>query len=309
MEYLKAFETLGLEPKNGKLTAEQIGKVKGLGCLRDKRYEDIFNVRVITRNGKITTDEQRAIAEAADLFGSHEVAMTSRLTVEIQGVSYNNIPALILLLKKRGLETGGTGAKVRPVVSCKGTTCQFGLIDTFALSEKIHKLFYVGYHDVALPHKFKIAVGGCPNNCVKPDLNDLGIIGQRIFTPDFEKCRGCKKCAVELACPMKAAEVVEGKIHIDPTVCNKCGRCNGKCPFGVFEGAKEGYKVCVGGRWGKKTAMGKPLDKVFTNEDQVISVVERAICLFRDEGVKGERFADTIERLGFDYVEKKLVGE
>ena len=31
-----------------------------------------------------------------------------------------------------------------------------------------------------LPHKFKIAVGGCPNNCVKPDLNDLGIIGQRV---------------------------------------------------------------------------------------------------------------------------------
>ena len=31
-----------------------------------------------------------------------------------------------------------------------------------------------------LPHKFKIAVGGCPNNCVKPDLNDLGIVGQRV---------------------------------------------------------------------------------------------------------------------------------
>ena len=29
-------------------------------------------------------------------------------------------------------------------------------------------------------HKFKIAVGGCPNNCVKPDLNDLGIIGQMV---------------------------------------------------------------------------------------------------------------------------------
>jgi sulfite reductase beta subunit-like hemoprotein len=23
-----------------------------------------------------------------------------------------------------------------------------------------------------LLHKFKIALGGCPNNCVKPDLND-----------------------------------------------------------------------------------------------------------------------------------------
>lgn len=83
----------------------------------------------------------------------------------------------------------------------------------------------------------------------------------------------------------------------------------GKCPFGVFEDADEGYKVCIGGRWGKKTAMGRPLGKVFCSEDEVIRVVEKAICLFRDEGIKGERFTDTIERLGFEYVEKKLLGE
>lgn len=309
MDKSESFAALGLEPKNGKLTAEQIAKVKALGCLRDKRFEDIFNVRVITRNGKITADESRAIAEAADLFGSHEITMTGRLTVEIQGVPYDDIPALILFLREKGLETGGTGAKVRPIVSCKGTTCQFGLIDTFALSEKIHELFYEGYHDVALPHKFKIAVGGCPNNCMKPDLNDLGIIGQRIFTPDLDKCRGCKKCAVELACPMKAAKLNDGKIHIDSDICNNCGRCYKKCPFGAFESASEGYKVCIGGRWGKKTAMGKPLSKVFTSEDEVISVIEKAIALFRDEGIKGERFSDTIARLGFDYVEKKLLGK
>ena len=309
MENLNLFEQLGMEPKNGALTADQITKVKGLGCLRDKRYDDIFNVRVITRNGKITTAEQKAIAEAADRFGAGEVAMTSRLTIEIQGVAYDNIPALIFFLKEYGLETGGTGAKVRPVVSCKGTTCQYGLIDTYALSREIHDRFYVGYHDVALPHKFKIAVGGCPNNCVKPDLNDIGIIGQRIFTPDTEKCRGCKKCVIEKGCPMKAAQVVDGKIHVDPSVCNRCGRCNGKCPFGVFENGKSGYKVCIGGRWGKKTAMGKTLGKVFESDQEVLAVVERAICLFRDEGIKGERFADTIERLGFAYVEKKLLGE
>lgn len=309
MEKEKAFEIVGIEPKNGKLTPEQIAKVKGLGCLRDKRYEDIFNVRVITRNGKITSAEHRTVAEASELYGSSEVTMTTRLTLEIQGVPYDKIPELILFLKDRGLETGGTGAKVRPVVSCKGTTCQFGLIDTYALSEKIHERFYKGYHDTALPHKFKIAVGGCPNNCVKPDLNDLGIIGQRIFTPDTEKCRGCKKCAVELACPMKAAKVVDGKILIDPNVCNNCGRCYRKCPFGAFETASEGYRVCVGGRWGKKNAMGRPLSKVFTSEDEVMEVIERAIILFRDEGIKGERFADTIKRLGFEYVEKKLLGE
>ena len=121
--------------------------------------------------------------------------MTSRMTMEIQGVPFDNIEPLREYLMQAGLETGGTGSEVRPVVSCKGTTCQYGLIDTFGLSEEIHERFYHGYGNVKLPHKFKIAVGGCPeNNCVKPDLNDLGIIGQRIPQVDMEKCRGSKVC-------------------------------------------------------------------------------------------------------------------
>ena len=129
--------------------------------------------------------------------------MTSRLTVEIKGVPYDNVEPLREHLAKAGLETGGTGSKVRPVVSCKGTTCQYGLIDTFELSEEIHERFYRGYHNVMLPHKFKIAVGGCPNNCVKPDLNDLGVVGQRVPELEAENCRGCKVCQVENACPIK----------------------------------------------------------------------------------------------------------
>ena len=37
--------------------------------------------------------------------------------------------------------------------------------------------FYIGWHGVKLPGKFKIGVGGCPNNCIKPNLNDLGVAG------------------------------------------------------------------------------------------------------------------------------------
>jgi len=292
-----------------KLSPEEIASVKGLGCLRDKRFDDVFNVRVITRNGKITTAEQRAIAEAADLFGSSEVAMTSRLTVEILGVKYDNIPKLVEFLKAHGLETGGTGPKVRPVVSCKGTSCVFGLIDTFGLSLKIHERFYVGYHNEVLPHKFKIAVGGCPNNCVKPDLNDIGIIGQRKVTPDLDKCRGCKKCVVDDKCPMKALSISDNKVVQSSEICNNCGRCLEKCPFGVFDYASVGYKMCIGGRWGKKTAIGKPLDILFDTEDQVLDAIERAIILSRDEGIKGERFADTVARLGFEYVEAKITNK
>lgn len=292
-----------------KLSPEEIKRVKSLGFLRDKRYPDVFNARVITRNGRITTDEHRAIAEAADRFGSGQVAMTTRLTMEIQGVRYENIQPLTDFLSAYGLTTGGTGALVRPVVSCKGTTCQYGLIDTYALSGKIHERFYVGYHNMSLPHKFKIAVGGCPNNCVKPDLNDLGVVGQRVPVPDTEKCRGCKKCQIEKNCPIHAAKLEDGKISIDPDACNHCGRCKGKCPFGAVEEYREGYKILIGGRWGKKTACGRPLPRLFTTEEEVMTVIDRAILLFREEGIAGERFADTVTRLGFDYVSGKLLGE
>ncbi len=230
------------------ITPEEITKVKALGFLLDKRTADRFNGRVITRNGKITAAENRAVAEAAELFGTGEITMTSRMTLEIQGVPYENIEPLRTYLAQAGLETGGTGSKVRPVVSCKGTTCQYGLIDTFALSEEIHERFYHGYSNVKLPHKFKIAVGGCPNNCVKPDLNDLGIIGQRMPVVDMDKCRGCKVCQIEAACPIHAAKMENGKIAVALNACNNCGRCLGKCPFNVFREYTNGYRVYIGGR-------------------------------------------------------------
>lgn len=294
-------------PKGACLPASEIKRVKGLGCLRDKRYPDVFNVRVITRNGKVTTEEYRCIAEAADKFGSGEITMTTRLTVEIQGVPYRNIDSLLEFLAQHGLETGGTGSLVRPIVSCKGTTCQYGLIDTYGLSEKLHTRFYEGYHNVTLPHKFKIAVGGCPNNCVKPDLNDLGIVGQCVPLFDPEKCRGCKLCQVEKNCPIHVAHMKDGVLRVDPAACNHCGRCMETCPFGVTAEYRSSYKVYIGGRWGKRFAHGRPLEHLFTSEDEVLDLVEQAILLFRNEGRTGERFSDTVTRLGFDSVQDKLL--
>ena len=40
-----------------------------------------------------------------------------------------------------------------------------------------------------------------------------------------------------------------------------------------------------------------------------MDVIEKAILLFRDEGISGERFADTVTRLGFDYVNEKLLSD
>ncbi len=303
------FNDVKVKGADTSVSKEEETRVKALGFLKDKRTPDKFNGRVITRNGKITAQEARVIAEAAEKFGSGEVTMTSRLTMEIQGVPFDQIDALREYLMEAGLQTGGTGSKVRPVVSCKGTTCQYGLIDTFALSEQIHERFFHGYAGVKLPHKFKIAVGGCPNNCVKPDLNDLGVIGQRVPLFHAAKCRGCKVCQVEAGCPIKAAKLSDGTLSIDEHACNHCGRCVNQCPFGAMEDYTDGYRIYIGGRWGKKAAQGRYLDKVFTDQEEVFAVIEKAILLFREQGNTGERFADTVARIGFADVQKQLLAD
>ncbi len=280
--------------------AEEVARVKGLGCLWDKRTPDRFNMRVLTVNGKLTSEELAAIAEAAKRFGSGEAAMTSRLSVEIQGIPYANIEPIREFLAQHGLESGGTGPKVRPVVSCKGTSCQFGLIDTFGLAEKLHERFYEGYRQVRLPHKFKIGVGGCPNSCVKPSLNDVGIVGSRVPVADLDKCRGCKTCQLEKACPVKVARVENDKLVIDPQKCKNCGRCVGKCPFHVTDSFVNGYRVYLGGRWGKDVAHGRPMETLFTDEETVLAIVEKIILFFKDQGLPGERLSQTVERIGFE---------
>ncbi len=299
---MKIIETVkcSVDPK-------EVARIKGLGFLRDKTTPDCFNCRVITRNGKISAEESRAIADASEKFGSGEIAMTSRMTIEVQKIPYDNVQAFIDFLNKKGLETGGTGPKVRPVVSCKGTTCQYGLIDTFSLSRKIHEDFYKGYHNVKLPHKFKIAVGGCPNNCVKPDINDLGIIGQREPLFVDRKCVGCGICAK--LCPMGAIEMIDKKPVRNPELCNNCGRCIPVCRIGAIEIARAGAKLYIGGRWGKKVSRGMPLGKIIETESELLSAVEKAILFYKEKGNSGERFADTITRIGFENAEREILSD
>lgn len=290
------------------LSADEIKRVKGLGFLHNKGT-DAFSARILTVNGKVTPKQLVCVAEAAALHATGDVTFTSRQTMEVQGVPFDKIEAFRAHLAQAGLETGGTGPRVRPVACCKGTTCQYGAIDTFSVAQKIHQRFYVGYHGVQLPHKFKIAVGGCPNNCVKPDLNDLGVIGQRVPAYDSAACAGCGVCVVEKACPVGAAKKKGPAMQIDTASCINCGSCVGRCPFDAIAACTIGYKVVLGGFWGKRGRRGLDFPMIFGSEDEVFDVIEKAILLYREYGKPGERFGMMIERLGFEEIVRHLLSD
>lgn len=289
-----------------KLKNDQIAWAKSIGCLLNRGSGDRFNARVLSGNGVFSAEQLVAIGEAARRFGDGRAALTTRLTIEISGVPFGQIEPLQGYLAAYGLKLGGTGAKVRPVTACKGTTCIYGLVDTQGLAQRIHEQFYEGWGQVSLPHKFKIAVGGCPNNCMKPDLNDFGLIGQRVPRQQLEDCRSCKVCNAQKSCAPGAARCVDGKITFDAERCDNCGKCVDGCPFPAVQEARRGLKVVLGGRWGRQGRPGRALPGVYS-EQEALELLECALLLFRREGYPRERFGDMLARIGFEQAQELLL--
>lgn len=290
-----------------KLTPDQIKEVKAQGFLIN-RGTSLFSGRLVPKGTTFSAQDLKAIGEMADIYGNGTVAFTTRLCAEIIGIPYQDIPAIQAFAADHDLYFGGTGAKIRPVTACKGTTCIYGNYDTQALAKKIHEDYYLGWSDKKLPHKFKIAVGGCPNSCLKPSLNDFGIEGHKVpnYQPDL--CKGCKICQCEKSCPSKAISMIDGKMHIDDSKCLTCGVCTGKCPFhAVSHESETMYQIYVGGTWGKKTRMGTKLSRLVTY-DEIFPLLEKTILWFEENARDKERLGMMIDRLGEKALEKALFG-
>lgn len=288
-----------------KLTQQQINEVKGQGFLLN-RGTDCFSGRVVAPGTVFSAEDFENLSYIAKNFGNGKLICTSRLCVEIPGISYDNIAKAKEYAQNHNLRFGGTGNKIRPVAACKGTTCIYGNCDTQEIAKKIHNNYYLGWNGITLPHKFKITVGGCPNSCMKPSINDFGIEGHKSPIYNADDCRGCKNCMVENSCPIKAAKVVDGKLCIDDRVCLHCGVCTGKCPFkAVSHESKTVYQIYVGGTWGKRTRKGTPLSR-FVTEDEIFPILEKTMLWFKENAYLKERLGLAIDRIGADKFEEAI---
>jgi nitrite reductase (NADH) large subunit len=125
--------------------------------------------------GGITTpDELRAIADAADKYAVPTVKVTGGQRIDLLGVKKEDLPAIWYDLGEAGMISGQAYAKgLRTVKTCVGSDhCRFGTQDSTGLGIKIEAEMWGAWS----PHKFKLAVSGCPRNCAESTCKDLGII-------------------------------------------------------------------------------------------------------------------------------------
>jgi len=124
--------------------------------------------------GVTTPDELRAIADAADKYGARMVKVTGGQRLDLFGIRKEDLPAIWGDLNAAGMVSGHAyGKALRTVKTCVGSEwCRFGTQDSTGLGIKTEQMTWGSW----MPHKFKIAVSGCPRNCAEATIKDFGVI-------------------------------------------------------------------------------------------------------------------------------------
>lgn len=150
--------------------------LKRRGFLKQKQ-DGFFILRTRMSRGAYKSEGLEKLAGIARKYAKGFVHATVRQGVEIPFIKLEDIPKIEAELKTAEVLMGTSGARIRATVTCPGNNwCRFGLIDTFGLAERIEKEAGA-VCGTELPHKFKIAVSGCPNGCARPQASDIGIHG------------------------------------------------------------------------------------------------------------------------------------
>jgi nitrite reductase (NADH) large subunit len=118
--------------------------------------------------------ELRAIADVVEKYDAPMVKVTGGQRLDIFGIRKEDLPAVWADLNAAGMVSGHAyGKALRTVKTCVGSEwCRFGTQDSTGLGVKAEKMSWGSW----MPHKFKIAVSGCPRNCAEATIKDFGVI-------------------------------------------------------------------------------------------------------------------------------------
>lgn len=279
---------------------------------RITKHRNKTALRIRVPGGEINAKYLGIVQNIAEKYGDGNVHITTRQGFEVTGIPFDKMDEVNKEVKAiiKGLELdygvrieepeeGYPAAGTRNVSACIGNkVCKFANYNTTEFARKIEKAIFPNDYHV------KIALTGCPNDCIKAHMQDFGIIG--MVEPEYhmDRCIGCEACVKN--CKRRVTEALSmknGKVIRDEKRCIGCGECILKCPMAAFtRNPKKYYKVVIMGRTGKRDPrIAKPFLQWVT-EETIIKVITNTydyIDEFIDRSLPKEHVGYIVDRTGY----------
>lgn len=267
-------------------------------------------IRIRVPGGHLKAQHLIQIQEIADKFGDGTLHITTRQGFELLGIDMKDVEEVNKLLQPiiEGLEInqeipgkGYTAAGTRNVSACIGNkVCPFANYQTTNFAKKIEKAIFP--NDL----HFKIALTGCPNDCIKARMHDFGIIGMTEPQFDKDRCVSCGACIK--ACTKKSTGALSGENYKpvrNHDKCIGCGQCVISCPTGAWSRSKEKYyRLAIMGRTGKKNPRLAEDFIIWVDEESIIKIILNTYKYVREyiskDAPEGkEHIGYIVDRTGF----------
>lgn len=266
-------------------------------------------LRVRIPGGDLPATLLPLLAEIATTYGDGHLHMTTRQGFEITGIDFkymdeinHKIQPLIDELEINQIEpgTGYAAAGTRNIASCIGNkVCPKAAFNTTKLAKRIE--------DEVFPHDFhfKIAVTGCPNDCIKARTQDFGIMGMAFPEYEADRCVSCNRCVVTCKkVSTSALTMVNKKIVRDHDKCIGCGECVLHCPTGAWTRSdKKYYRLAIMGRTGKKNPRLAEDVLLWADEDSIVKIIKNTyeyVDKYIDRKLPKEHIGYIVDRTGYE---------
>jgi len=156
---------------------------------------------------------------------------------------------------------------------------------------------------------------------VKRELMEVGLSigGTGMRARPAQTCKG-SVCSMSFFDTEAVAKVIDERFYkgqYDASLPNKfrivVSGCSNGCSkphlgcIGLQGRKPDQVAIIIGGNFGKEHVIGKELPGLHSISD-ALDIVEKAMTYYRENGITGERFAKTVERIGFETVGCLLTG-
>ncbi|MCR2043290.1 sulfite reductase subunit C [Anaerosalibacter massiliensis] len=272
-------------------------------------------IRVRVPGGHIEAKHLLILKNIAEKYGNGTLHITTRQGFEIPGISMEYIddvnkeiqPVIEgLNINQVDPNTGYPASGTRNVAACVGNNvCPFGNYNTTDFAKRIEDAIFPNDYHV------KIALTGCPNDCIKSRMHDFGIIGMTEPQYDPYRCIACEACVDNCRDRIVGALSIENnKVVRNEDKCIGCGECVLKCPMSAWTRSEEKYyKLVIMGRTGKKNPRLAREFITWVDEESIIKIIlntYRYVDKYIDKDAPGgkEHVGYIVDRTGFQEFKK-----